>query len=112
MTVDNGLTETMKHKISHSAGPQNAATGFHSVLMQLLASAMQEWCRDFSTISDARVSVLQPGRNGDTSVDTVEAEPHLEALMQHVAGRLALSGSSTAAETSVLMDFVRALPHI
>ena len=57
-----------------------------------------------STISYARVSVLQPGGSGDTSVDAVETEPHLEALTQHVAGRLAVFGASAAAEVKVLMD--------
>ena len=51
-----------------------------------------------------RVSVLQPGGSGDTSVDTVDTEPHLEALTQHVAGRLAIPGASAAAEVKVLMD--------
>ena len=51
-----------------------------------------------------RVSVLQPGGSGDTSVDAVETEPYLEALTQHVAGRLAVPGASAAAEVKVLMD--------
>ena len=38
------------------------------------------------------------------SVDTVEAEPRVEALTQHVAGRLAVPGASGAAEAKVLMD--------
>ena len=50
-----------------------------------------------------RVSVLQPGGSGDTSVGTVETEPHLEALTQHVAGRLAVPGASAAAEVKVLV---------
>ena len=37
-------------------------------------------------------------------MDTVDTEPHLEALTQHVAGRLALLGASAAAEVIVLMD--------
>ena len=52
----------------------------------------------------AGVSVLQPGGSGDTSVDTVETEPHLEAPSQHVAGSLAVPGSSGADEDKVLMD--------
>ena len=48
--------------------------------------------------------VLQPGGSGDTNVDAVETEPHLEALTQHVAGRLAVPGASAAAEVKVLMD--------
>ena len=34
----------------------------------------------------------------------METEPHLEALTQHVAGRLAVPGASAAAEVKVLMD--------
>ena len=65
-----------------------------------------EMCiRDSSgAVSYARVSVLQPGGSGDTSVDAVETEPHLEALTQHVAGRLAVPGASAAAEVKVLID--------
>ena len=61
-------------------------------------------CGDTSTISYARVSVLQPGESGDTSVDTVETEPHLEDLTQHVAGGLAVPGACGAAEAKGLMD--------
>ena len=52
----------------------------------------------------SRVSVLQPGGFDDASMDTVVTEPHLEALMQHVAGRLAVPGASAAAEVNVRMD--------
>ena len=31
-------------------------------------------------------------------------EPHLEALTQHVADRLAVPGASTASEVTILMD--------
>ena len=34
----------------------------------------------------------------------METEPHLEALTQHVAGRLVVPGCSGAAEAKVLMD--------
>ena len=34
----------------------------------------------------------------------METEPHLEALTQHVAGRLAVPGASAPAEVEVLMD--------
>ena len=34
----------------------------------------------------------------------METEPHLEALTQHVAGRLAVPGASAAAEVKLLMD--------
>ena len=72
--------------------------------MQLPAPASQQCFRDSGTILYARVSVLQPGGSGDTSVDVVEIEPHLEALTQYVAGRLAFPGASAAAEVKVLMD--------
>ena len=75
-----------------------------SVPVQLPAPASQQCLGDSGTISYARVSVLQPGGSGDTSVDTVDTELHLEALTQHVAGRLAVPGASAAAEVKVLMD--------
>ena len=102
--VENGLNETVQHQVSQSAGPQNAAPVQHSVPVQLPAPASQHLCGDSSTISYARVSVLQPGGSDDTSVDTVETEPHLEALTQHVAGRLAVPGVSAAIEVKVLMN--------
>ena len=37
----------------------------------------------------------------------METEPHLEALMQHVAGRLAVPGASAAAEVKVLVELYR-----
>ena len=91
-------TETVRHHVSQSAGPQNAAPILQSVPMQLPAPASQQCLGDSGTISCARVSVLQPGGSGDTSVDAVDTEPHLEALTQHVAGRLAVPGASAAAE--------------
>ena len=103
-TVDNGLNETVQHQVSQSAGPHNAAPVIHPVPVQLPAPASQHSCGDFSTILYARGSVLQPGGSGDTSVDTVETEPHLEALTQHVAGRLVVPGASAAAEVKLLMD--------
>ena len=72
--------------------------------MQLPAPASQQCLADSGTISYACVSALQPGGSGDTSVDAVETEPHLEALTQHVAGRLAVPSASAAAEVKVLMD--------
>ena len=81
----------MQHHLFQSTGPQN------SVPVQLPTPASQQWIEDSSTISYARVSVLQPGGSGDTSVDTVNTEPHWEPLMQHVAGRLAVPGTSVAA---------------
>ena len=37
VAVDNGLTETVQHQVSQSAGPQNAAPVLHSVPVQLPA---------------------------------------------------------------------------
>ena len=106
--VDTGLAETVKHQDPHSAGSQNAAPDLHAVPVQLPAPALQQWRGDFSTISYARVSVLQPvlqpGGGSDTSVDTMETEPHMEALTQHVARRLAVPGASAAAEVKALVD--------
>ena len=77
--------------------------------MQLPAPASQQWLGDSSTISYARVSVLQLGGSGDTGVDKVDTEPHLEALMQHAVGRLAVPGASVADEVNVLWIIVRGL---
>ena len=70
--------------------------------MRLLAPASQQCLGDSGTNSYASVSVLQPGGSGDTS--TVDTKPHLEALTQHVAGRLVVPGASAAAEVNFLMD--------
>ena len=102
--VDYGLTETVQHQVPQSAGPQNATPVLRSVPVQLPAPASQQLFGDTSTISYARVSVLQPGGRGDTSVNTVETDLNSEALTQHVAGRLAVPGVSGAAEAKVLMD--------
>ena len=59
--VDYGLTETVQHQVSQSAGLLNAAPVFHSVPVQLPAPASQQSCADASTISYARVSASQPG---------------------------------------------------
>ena len=101
--VYNGLTETVHHHVSQSAGPQNAAPVIHSVPVQPLAPVSQQWRGDFSTIYSARVAVVQPGRPV-SPVDSVENEPHVEGLMQHLAGRLAVPGASAAAEVKVLTD--------
>ena len=85
--VDTGRTETVQHHVSQSAGPQNAAPVLESVPVQLPAPTSQQWLGDSSTISYARVSVLQPGGSGYTSGDTVDTEPHLVVLTRHVAGR-------------------------
>ena len=85
--VDTG--ETVQHHVSQSAGSQNAAPVLQIVPVQLPAPASQQCLGHSGTISYTRVSVLQPGGSGDTSEDTVATEPHLEALTQHVAGRLA-----------------------
>ena len=92
--VDTGHTETVQHHVSQSTGAQNAASVLQSVPVQLPAPASQQCLRDSGTISYARVSALQPGGSGDTSVDTVETEPRLEALTQHVARRLSVPGAS------------------
>ena len=102
--VDTGRPETVQNHVSKSAGPQNAAPVLQSLPVQLPAPASQQCLGDSGTISYTRVSVLQPGGSGDTSVDTADAEPHLEALTLHVAGRVTVPGASAAAEVKVLMD--------
>ena len=102
--VDTGRTETVQLHVSQSAGPQNSAPDLQSVPVQLPAPVSQKYLRDSGTISYARVSFLQPGGSGDTSVDTVDTEPHLEELTRHVAGRPAVPGASAAAEVKILMD--------
>ena len=37
-------------------------------------------------------------------MNSVENEPHVEVLTQHLAGRLAVPGASAAAEVKVIMD--------
>ena len=104
MPVDTGRTETVQNHVSQSARPQNAATVLQSVPVKLPTPASQQWRGDSSNISYALVSVLQPGGTGDTSVHTVDTEPPLEALTQHVAGRLSVPGSSASDEVNFLMD--------
>ena len=53
--VDSGLTETVQHQVSHSAGPQNAAPGLHTVPVQPAATASQQW-RGYSSTIYPRVS--------------------------------------------------------
>ena len=103
-SVDNGHTETVQHQVSQSAGPQNVAPVLHTVPVQPAATAYSKWRGDSSTIYSARVAVVQPGRCGETIVKSVENETHVEVLMQHLAGRLAVPGASAAAEAKVLMD--------
>ena len=76
--LDTGRTKTVQHHVSQSGGAPNAAPVLQSVPVQLPAPASQQWLGDSSTISYARVSVLQPGGSSDTSVDTVDTESHLE----------------------------------
>ena len=54
-------------------------------------------------MSYACISVLQPAGSGDTSVYTVDSEPHLEAVTLHVAGCLGVLGAYAAAEVHVLI---------
>ena len=74
--------------------------------MPLVTPVSQQWRGDFSTTFFARVVVVQPGRCGDTIVDLVENEPHMEGLTQHLPGCLAVPGPSVAAEVNVVMDSV------
>ena len=47
---------------------------------------------------------MKPGECGDTIVDSVDNQPYLEGLTQHLAGRLAVPGASPANDVNVLMD--------
>ena len=107
--VDTERTETVQHHVSQSAGPQSAARVLQSFPVQLPVPASQQCLGDSGNISYARVSVLQPGGSGATSVDTVDTEPLLEAVTQHVAGRLAVPGASAAAEVKSSWILVRGL---
>ena len=102
--VDNGLNETVQHQVSQSAGQQNAAPILHSVPVQPPAPASRQWRGDSSTVCSALASVVQAGGCGGTNVDSVENEAYLEALMQHLEGRLAIPDAAPAAEVRVLMD--------
>ena len=92
--VSSGLVETMQHQVPQCARPQNAAPVLHSVPVQPPATASQQWRGDSSTVSSARVAVVQPGRCGDTVVDSVENKPHVEDLTHRLAVCLAVLGAS------------------
>ena len=72
--------------------------------MHLPARASHQCLQDSGTTTYARVSVVQPGGCVDSSVYKVDTKPHLEALTQHVAGRLAVVGAFAAAQEKVIMD--------
>ena len=93
----------MQHQVLQNVGPKNTAMALHSVAVQPPASASQQSCDDFSSISYARVLVLQPGGSRDTSVDMAEIEPHVKAPTQHVAGRLAVHGVFADIEFKIFM---------
>ena len=80
----------------------------HFVLPLPPAPASQHWRGESSTISSARFSVVQPGGSGDTSADSVEAEPHSETRMKHLAGRLAVAVVFAAAEVKGSWILVKA----
>ena len=102
--VDTGRTQTVQHHVSQRAGRQNGAPVLRSIPVRLSAPASQRWLEDSSNISHVLVSDMQPGGTGDTSVDTVDTEPHLEALIEHAPGRLAAPVASSTVEVKVLMD--------
>ena len=65
--------------------------------MQLPASAVHHLFGDPHTVIYAHVAVVQPGRCGDTIVDSVENAPHLKGPTQFLAGRLSIPGASASA---------------
>ena len=107
--VNTERTETVQRLVSQSTGRRNAAPVLYTVRVQLPAPVPQQCLGDPGTISYARVSVLQPGRRGYTSVDAVETEPYLERLTQHVARHRAAFGASAAAEVKSTWTLVRRL---
>ena len=102
--VNDGFSETLEYLASQSAGPQNATPSNHSVTVQPAAHVSQQWRGDSIAIYSARSSVVKLGGCGVSSVDSVENEPHLKALAQHLRGGLA-PGASGAAEVKVLMAY-------
>lgn len=72
--ADNGLTETMHHRVSQSTAPHNAASVVS--LCAGTATGRLLWCGDFSNVSCTRISVSHSGGSDDTGGDTVETEPH------------------------------------
>lgn len=101
----------MLHQVSQSAGSPNEAPVLYSIPVQP-TPASQQWRGDSTTIFSACVSVVQPGGCADTSVDSVEKKPRLEALVQHLAGHLAYLSESAAAEVEVLMDYCSGITAI
>ena len=102
--VDNGLNETVQHQVSLSVRPQNAAPVLDTVSVQPPATTSQLWRGDSSTLYSVCVAVVKTGRCDDMIVSSVENEPHVEGLTQHLAGRLAVPGTSAAVEVKVIMD--------
>ena len=96
VSVDDTLTKRVQHQVSQSAR-WNAERVLHSVPMQLPASAVHHLFGDPRTILYAHVAVVQPGRCGDTIVDSVENAPHLEGSTQFFGGRLSILGASASA---------------
>ena len=47
---------------------------------------------------------MQPARCGETVVNSVENEPDVDVMSQHIAGRLAVPCAAAAVEDKVLMD--------
>ena len=72
--------------------------------MQLPAPAWHQCLGDSSTISYTRVSVLQLGGSGDLSGDTLDNEPHFEALTRYVTGCISVPVAPAAAEVTVLIN--------
>ena len=88
--------------VSQSAGPQNDAP-----VLQLIGSGAAAGTRVAAVawrFQNHFVFACFGLAAGRVCLDTVDTEPHLEALTQHVTGRLAVTGVSAAAEVKVLMD--------
>ena len=107
--MDNGLTETVQHQVSNSADQHNATPLLRAAPVQPAATASQQWRGDSRTMYSARAAVVQPGRYGETNVNSEENKPPVEVLTQRLAGRLAVSGAAAAAEIKVVMDSVSSI---
>ena len=99
--MNNGFTETVQHHVFQALGHiMNAAQVLHSVPVQPPACVTVVAWRFQHHLFCAR-----RGRAAwQTIVNSVEKEPHVEGLTQHLAGRLAVPGASAAAGVRVLMD--------
>ena len=99
--VDTGFTDALQCHVPQSAGPQQhqSFTPFRCNRRRPRRSSGVRIPAPFRTRMSRSCSPC-----GNASVHTVDTEPHLEALTQHITGRLAVPCASAAAEAKLLMD--------